>query len=373
MLWVALIGCTCLILLKFTSLPREHGSTTPWITIICWMAGVGVSSFLIYATSQRIGFVQNSEQLAYIKHNLDSVLMHNGSLPENIIFIEGGSHAARGVDYQLLQTCLQDEDYSALVLQFSFPGANHFERMWALDRFSEWLDHDSSQKLMNRNLIILREAYSGYDYAPLAQFKRNLYRDRALSYLQPSIALLATYGYLVFNHDKKIPIEWDMLHDLVNHGLINTFNIGLINRAAFLSRIDSPPPLFNIDLKNKTFKYEGIDQLLKETAKYTPSKQLYLGWKAKTVDRWILNIEPWNHIAYFGTPMLRPGTLSHLNRYKSPELGTMVLSYEGEFDFVKRFAHSDCWYDRGHLARKGAQIYTQWLSEKIIQNGLLVR
>ena len=367
----AILGTLCLTGLRLLRIDRFNDRGTLVCLLACF-TGVLVGAFCIHMVILSLPVMQHSGLAGLIKYQTERIKGYGGDLPENIIIIEGGSHAARAVNFRVIENQLKDRGYSSLVLQFAVTGANHFERLWLLTLFSEILPEESWHDLSRRNVVLLREASLIYDNSPIEQFQYNLYRDRTIAYLEPWNAILAAYAVVLHSTTQDSQIPWGNMKELFLHGLLSGLNIGVVHRLDWYHHIDLLKPIYMLKKQETSFKFDGLHPIWEEIKEKPEIKPLNLSWKEKTVDVRIKTIIKCPvSLAFFSVPVTRNGYANYLARYKKSYPDAFVIPYSNDMDFLTRLDDSTCWYDISHLLKKGALLYSNWLADELVESGLL--
>ena len=367
------IGCITLVALAVLPRPRSvAGKMGP--ALIAAVFGLVLGVWGIHELTLSLGFWPTTETRAYTAYNIEEIQQRPEQLPPNVILIEGGSYAARGINCERLETALADRGYPTKVIQFARAGAPHLERAVEWQHFVRHAGPAAVREMNRRNLLWFSEVARAYDLNPVAQLSSNLFTTRTLAYLQPSIAIQAFEAlWLSHQYDGTQLPPKETLVNVFQHGLLNTFNIGMLHRYEHWTSTKTIEPRFLLDRTNKNFQYRPIPltNYLSEFPKAATNPPLDLRWrKLFEADVAATGLKPKR--VFFATPTRDHGTTIHIARFESTFKNEPIITLAGERELYNDLETPAAWYDYGHMTATGANRYTDWLAKKIIAKGLVV-
>jgi hypothetical protein len=326
---------------------------------------VFVGAFLVGVLGLRLALersdlLPDSEASAVVKYAASEL---NRVTEQNVIVVEGGSFADRGVDVADLHSELDRLGYSARVVRIALAGANHFERLRLLQDIERRLKPRGES---GQRWLFLNEVHDHYDRAPLAGFRRNPDTTRTYHYLTAENAWYVAAA--LRSPDVTQPAAWRW--PLFRHVLINSFNVGVGTRLVSPSSIVASKGT-NSGLARYSRRFAGLDAQLEEMDEPPELK----GWPI-----WLDTIrEPraravWQPFAdewiYFGLPSTRRTQLRHVRAFCGAGRHRCIAPNEKLLDALD---DPTLWFDRGHLNPRGSEVYSRWLARQLHKQGLLKR
>lgn len=290
----------------------------------------------------------------------------------NLLVLEGGSHAARGIHPDLLESSLAAAGFDVSVLSFAVPGASHLERLHLLTRFRNQLRASGTRLERAHNLVLLREANPIYDRDPLRQFEHNPFTDRAVAYLDAPNAIRAIRAQWAASRVDPELRRPGVYYQLAQHGLLNGFNVGAESR---IGPVEPSRPRFHARTTPESGFVFRDTSIIRQDASLEPdlADRERRAWKRSAIDRPLTErFEP-DHLAFFTVPALRRGYARYVEGYRADHPNSALLSYRDAHDLFDSLDDARCWYDTGHLLEEGAEIYTAWLAAGLAESGVLVR
>jgi len=278
----------------------------------------------------------------------------------NVLFIDGGSFAQRGIDARLLAIELERYGYSVRPVQLALGATNHFERY---QLYEDLLARLGTAPHPGQRWILMAETNFLYDNQPLAQFAGNQDTIRALHYLTPANALAA----LAAQQDPSLqpPSEGPWRWNLLRHVLINAFNVGVTDRLIALDELGSARgsvPGGRRRLRGPLSMKAQLREIKNPTPDPKPAR-----WLRRQRERRLLRLwgDRLDELVYFGVPSTLAPQLKHARgfcratRHKciSPDDASLLSSLDAK----------GYWVDKDHLNRKGARAYTVWLAARLVE------
>ena len=366
--YIALIGTFCLL---FSSLLPTKSPFTHIAALTIFSISFLLCVLAIDPISKAIDCVDSTAPERLIATNL--ALFRQNSIPAvNTVLIEGGSYSSRGVNGTLLQKVLLSEGYDTKIIQLTLAGANHLERYHILERFLSELSQEEIAAISDSNLVIMSEIQLGYDTNPLAGLDRNKLSDRAYAYLFPTNSMVA---WTALSKSKIIPSSNVLFWDLLEHSIVNFFNIGLVHRVIHSSGLKPLESFQPLETPKKGYKFPGLAERATFFENNPPLFVYSCEW-----------LESYRKNKFY--PLLKSVTAEHSIFFSVACVHSNYQQYANSFcrnmdshecldatapSLLSALDHPEFWYDGGHLTQKGAYINTNWLANSLIASGVLVK
>lgn len=284
-----------------------------------------------------------------------------------ILLFEGSSVTEYGINGELLEQLLSRKGIPVTVLQFSLPGANHFERLFMLQLFLEELGKSHRQELAAAPTILFSEVFDAYDQDPLYLFKKEAYSLRAIQWLHPWNALAAWKASRV-NHDgKDASLSWE----LFEHVLLNHFSVGIFSSLQPLNYKKKMNAFCPLSGTKKTFDYQKAAKefeaslLLPSTA--TSIKIPYTGWLVYYRALYEELGGACHALVFYALPTLEPQRRAYQNAFTQHVPPHTTMLDPASSAFMQTLLHQENWFDGVHPQGAGAILFTEWLAEEIVQ------
>ncbi|NLF52351.1 MAG: hypothetical protein GX577_14575 [Leptolinea sp.] len=309
------------------------------------------------------GQIGNAKAISSIIEEIDS------NPPSHVIFVFGGSYAARGIDWKSLESRLGETGLQVRIIPFMAPGANHFERLslvHSVRRISgkKW-------KSLERvgHLWILEEISMGYDLNPVEQIEANLFSDRALGYLTPEIAYSAACSLLSISRNRKAysyGMSPEKLAEIVvKHGLINCFNVGILWRKSCIDKIRATDLYWLLSGSSVGFEFKPLDTMMKTAVTYDRGVTADIFWKREYFYPSLMMCFPsHSRIGYITMPNSSGSGFVQESEYS----GEVLLTMRDNVCLLNRLNDRSMWWDSNHLNANGAKCFTDWLFEELVSD-----
>ena len=362
-----LIACGLLVLLAAVRVSAGIKRMPRWYSLLfplgLWLLAINIwmPAQTSYLDSPAPGLVLKAKQ------KLDA---QNLAGFQYVILVEGSSLTMNGFDGNRVQTVLTEHGIPALVLQFSYAGANHPERYQFLKEFMRALRPDQIDALRRTKVILCREVEVGYDTNPLRGFLSNGSTGRSMRYLGPD-TFPVVFSWLAL---KFGAIDWfkkhNLLADLAGCGLFNLFHVGYVPRIQEAPPTDKTEPFLPNITQSPTFKANGslatvADAVLDErsAANFTSN----LPWQKKRdhdfreIFQGLITSE-----CYFTFPSWSKFDADY-NAWKRRQSGNSLFFDGTDRQLVKELDQPWLWYDQLHLQLPGAEIYSEAFAKYLIE------
>jgi hypothetical protein len=357
---VVCIGAALLVVAASMPAPRRPGALG---SVVWLLVALGLGAFLVATCIEHGGWVAKgtpAERAKYVVKRLKA------PKEKNILLIDGGSYAARGVSERALQHALRKLGYSVRVVHMAMGAANHFERQTLYRRIVSQLGPRTKKK---QRWIYLAEVHKQYDSSPLAQFTPNADTARAEDYMTPAAAWSALNA-LNSEHIKKEKAPLKLRLAVLRNALARSFNAGIASRLVNSKKVRARSG-YAAHRASKRFRFRGLDKLLAEARKPTAQKispWLFEQRAPQEREIWGEYLDRW---VYFGVPSTQPAQLAYITSFC--KLSKRKCISPRDLTLLRQLNNRKHWKDRGHLSASGSKIYTQWLAKELRSTGLLAR
>jgi len=280
---------------------------------------------------------------------------------ETIIFVDGGSYGARGLNGPRLGKQLTRLAGKPVgVVQLTLAGANHFERHAIMKSLFDNLAPSEVQALKARHVVLLLEINQGYDANPLAQVnEKNYFSERLYGYLTP----VNTWYAIKAMRDVSGEVDWKKSAVVAAHAFMNFLNVGVRSRMTNIDDIGSRPGFAPLRSSSE-FAFSSLMPVLDQAR----------GIKVPAGKAWIDTIRTprllatmrgvVDRVAYYAPPNSSASYLAYARAFCRSHAGEACVDY-GDARLLRSIDRKNFWYDKGHLLAKGAVRYTDWLARKL--------
>ncbi len=355
---VILAAIAVLLLTGSLPAPAQRLRFGVWLVLVLAVLG-GASVFR--AGLQRTELVPDSTVSRTLKYALRRL---EDAHEANVLLIDGGSLAQKGVDGPLLERELRRLGYSVRTVRLALSAANHFERY---ELYRDLLARLPHRRYPDQRWVMLAELCVQYDLQPLAQFHGNRDTTRALHYLTPDNALQA----LSAQRDPQLdrPSEGPWRWDLARQVSINAFNVGVTDRLKSLEEMEAERGGVP-GSRERLRKNFDVEPLLEEIRHPTPDPASP-AWLKRIRERRLLRLwgDRLDELVYFGTPSTRVEQLKHVRGVCKNTRRKCLAPTDKKL--YRKLDSRKFWLDEAHLNRKGARLYTLWLAARLVKEGVL--
>lgn len=284
----------------------------------------------------------------------------------HIVFLDGGSYSARGVDPARMEARLASKTGRAYrVVALALPGANQTERRVLLEDALSLLSPEQRAALHEARVTLLLEIHEQYDRYPLQQLVENPRSDRAYGYLRPStIWHLRHKGFEQRREEDRIPL----IRDVISLGAVNAVNAGIATRVDPVGKVQRASAFIGLRRADDSFRFKGLNKVIAEARK--PPADIDFPVR-NIADRRRHIVESFDaraaRVVYFSVPST---TVDHVRyakafcRDQAPP-GAACIDHANRW-LLRRLNHRKYWFDAGHLLEQGAAQYTRWLTDRLI-------
>ena len=280
------------------------------------------------------------------------------------VILDGGSFSARGVDDQMLERSLAAGlDSPPTVLTLSLAGGNQLERWSVLRRAIALLTREERERFLAAPMVLLLEIHAQYDRYPLVQLRRNRGSDRAYAYLDFPTALDALRG------DDGNPGMGQRLQqwgEVARHVTVNLTNAGLATRIVPPDEVKGRGGYVPLERSSGRSGFRGT-RAVRQRLKQPIQMEHDLPWRNIELrrDRYarVLGSQP--RIIYFSVPTLREVDLDYARGFCAALPDYPCITHE-HAKLLRSLDDAGLWFDTQHMQRGGAEIFTPWLSRRVV-------
>lgn len=365
-----ILGLACLLVLQLVVVgDQARGRTAP----LLFLAGFAGALLAVHAWLQPPRYLPAASTSAVSKRIAEDLraALRDGR-QHDIVLLDGGSYTARGVDQAQLEARLSQRlGRPVTVLADALAGGNQYERWSVLRNGLALLDADERRRLGQQRITLLLEIHGQYDRYPLVQLRRNRYSDRAYAYLQPDVALAsarAEHGPMDAGARLR---QWS---DVVVHAAANAFNVGAATRVVDAAGVEPAGGFDGIGKPARGYRFKGMKKVLRSLdqdpdghagklpqANIRARRERIAGLFGATPE-----------VIYYSVPTPRVGDLQYARAF-CHQFRQFDCIDHARPALLRRLDAKRFWYDDGHLQRRGARLYTRWLSwhvaERMKQEG----
>jgi|GEM_PF-2696935 len=280
---------------------------------------------------------------------------------ETIIFVDGGSYGARGLDGPRLGKQLTRLAGKPVgVVQLTLAGANHFERHAIMKSLFDNLAPSEVQALKARHVVLLLEINHGYDANPLAQVnEKNYFSERLYGYLTP----VNTWYAIKAMREVSGEVDWKRNAAVAAHAFMNFLNVGVRSRMTNIDDIGFRPGYTPLRSGSKAVFRSVMHVLDDAGGNGAPAKNTWVDTirtpRLLATMRGVVT-----RVAYYMPPSASASYLAYARAFCRSHAGEACVDY-GDARLLRSIDRKDFWYDKSHLLAKGAVRYTDWLARKL--------
>lgn len=358
------LGVLCLLVLQLIVV-RGHGRARAVTGV--FIVGLAIGAFALdrWLAPPRFLPVASTSGLAVgVASDIREGLATPGL--EGFFILDGGSYSARGVDDAMLEQRLSRSLGGPVkVLTLSLAGGNQLERWKVLEHALAMLDREEREAFLASQKTLLLEIHAQYDRYPLVQLRRNRYSDRAYAYLDTEVAVEVVR---TDQGEMDADARQNLWTDVVGHVLINLMNIGLATRVVSADDVSPGGGYDPLDKAARGYEFEGT-KTARQSMKRPPLEAKELPWH--NIERRRMRYtqalgDDGLRVAYFSVPTPRTFDLDYARGFCAAVTGFVCIDH-AHWGLLQRLDEKRFWYDNGHMQKRGAEIYTRWLSSRLAE------
>jgi hypothetical protein len=292
---------------------------------------------------------------ATLKYGLNQLTVADET---NVLIIDGGSYAQRGIDPVLLSKSLSNSGYSVRVVTLAMSAANHFER---LQLYRDLVSRLPPKAHPKQRWVMMAEVQQGYDQQPLAQVARNKDTTRNLHYLTPTNTFYALAAQRDASLQPPSPDAWRW--DLFRQTSINALNVGVSDRLVELD--DAKAAKVGLRRSRRFSGAFDMQGVMEEAGSASPLHKPPR-WTRRIRERRLL--ETWgsrlDELVYFSVPSTHREQLEYGKNFCEVTRRPCIAPRDRKL--LRSLKSRRYWQDAGHMNREGAQRYTEWLAARVL-------
>lgn len=321
--------------------------------IAVFLVSIGVAAGLIRAGANALGIERRSDFDSFVAYNVGNVADSNAPL---IVFV-GASYTRNAIDAEALTDRLGTRGVDAQVVTLALEGASLQERRTHL---MDFLARSPRQPDM-----IFLEVAPEFDADPAYVFQIAKFSDRAIDQFTPG-ATMATAQSLMARHCGGLVACAKSAAFTGAHSLMNALNIGLLFSGETWDEVEPrnsfDPQTVAREQVSAEARADGLSARL-ETA---PTPLWGQGYRAEMIgeleDRGI-------RVGLYFPPVIDPA-----KRAYGRGLCDITDGIDGcviaDDPALLSALDGDHWFDPGHLLVSGADIYMDWLADRLTEAAL---
>lgn len=351
---------------RVLTLPRQGRPGPSWLTVLVAVGGVAAGLAAVVAATAVIRDLGGWP----LKDDLTAERLYRPPNLEGapVLLFVGSSFTRHGLDPALVNRRLADHGMATRVMARGAGGTSRLEQWFVIKEALEALDRTPQ--------AVFLEVARSYDLRP-AYGLRTPFSTRAISQFDLQGGLWIADALRYSGDDLKgMEAPWSVARLAAEHVFINTFNVGLLHRLADPATV-RPRPSFEPRPRPED-DYDPADQ--RRQLAWRPGPDEFESGADDIPNGWVRgyfeDVEAL--LAARGIDTLGfyvpPHAAISLRRYAVPfcqyqeARGHLCLD-ANQSDLLDRL-DSRFWIDRTHLRAPGARLYSRWLADRLIAEGV---
>ena len=295
---------------------------------------------------------------------LEHLTDYEGDRP--VVLLIGSSFTRAGIDPEALGENLGTSGRNVVVLPLAIAGAPHLERLYYL---KEYL---STAK--RKPQIVLFEVAGGYDSSPLYQLQQMQFTDRMIAMMDGYSAWWA-FRWLFSTDAVGLTTSVVLGGEILAHLGLHVGHIGFLwnstraDRPAGHDPSSSPPTLH--------FSDDEVARLIDQAAE---TRDLKPDWPQNVPSTWMaafleeeistLQRHGVDRFAFYSVPSMQGANVAYARRFcAAMSKFTCIVGEDPQL--LAGLRHGTDWYDFDHLQGDGRDLFTKWLGDRLVEQGLL--
>ena len=365
-----------LVLIPVAALVAVSSVRFSWNRVPVWpcaLAAAGVLAlFLCFrATIPDERVFINSDAARRVRAQIHDLQKKPKWWEKDVLIVEGSSIATFGINNREVEAALAAHGWDPVVLQFSLPAANHFERAFLVEAFFRSLSSADRDKIRKARVVLLKEVFDLYDNNPIGLFDLDGYQERGKVYMNPFNARQAWMAYAASLPEKMPLLEKAscLLHSGILIGdrlLLNRFGSGAFSdmrldvwkkRTQAFHTLSGTKPRFDYDV---IVKSSGVDSQALPWDSFPP------GWLACFRHEKQILGEDVDSVAFFAMPTLESQHVVYQQGFSkilpegTPMIGPLSMSQ------LRPFLKKEYWFDEVHPTALGAAEFSRWFAGELL-------
>ena len=362
---LVLIPILAMLALEFIVPSKKKPSVKMLLSIICGGFIFLVVMRLLLPTAW---IYPEAETVVRVRWQVDHLLKTKEWQKKPVLIFEGSSATEYGINGRALEQMLAKRGIPVTVIQFSLPGANHFERLFMLQLFLEELGKKHCEELAAAPTLLFNEVFDAYDQDPLYLFKKEAYSLRTIQWLHPWNALIAWKAAHVNDGTKNDISSWTLLE----HLLLNHFSVGIFSSLEPLNYKKKMNAFCPLNGTKKTFNYTKTAQEFEASLLLPPATNALkipsTGWHVYYKELYEELGGICHSLVFYALPTLEPQRRAYQVAFAEHLPSTTTLLGPASPDFMKALLREGNWFDGVHPQGAGAILFTTWMAEEIAEH-----
>lgn len=289
-----------------------------------------------------------------------------------VVMLAGSSATLFGIDPVLVEKSLASAGHPATVLTFCMAGETLYERRYMLQSFLRQLGPDGRRKLAQADVTFFSEVFDAYDRNPLYRLEKEALTERAILFLNPVNAWKAWTAYQAQAEDEPALPRGSVDSLLAQHAVMNAFAVGAFaEMTPPWTKRRRTPPFHALQGRKEGFDADRALRIWRERSGGADHEVPYRQWQ--TAHGHLLEpLEPYlDRTAFYCLPTIEPSRAAYaeaFTRWARPQFAVLGPPSEAE---MSRLTEADLWFDGVHPTGRGAELFSGWFAEQLLQSGIL--
>lgn len=369
---IAIIGAVCLVAVAAFRVDRP---VSGWLALVLLVVGLSLSQFGYHIARNALDLVPVTPVARMVKgegDRLRAALVDREI--DTVIIMTGSSLSRQGVDPDVFEAELSAAGRDVLLVKLAMGGAGHFERNYAHrlfeDRYLAHLDLDG------RRVVFMDEVDFSYDETPLSLLDNSFGTERAFAFIDAPTALQIWHQTRSLEDltGDDYGLAGDVTEELFRHGLANMVFFGGTRRY---QTWDDVRATSGTNLNDA--RYRGP----RRSVEYTISVVQQTEGRLRPRFHWYPELVE-NRIAASNADLTHMERVWYVPPTRTPPRGVYgvqfcryfdgeipCLNAYGDIDFMTSVTEIDFWKDYQHFNRQGAEMYSRWLAQRLLETNVL--
>lgn len=340
-------------------LPRPtpaRSLTAALIVIIGFILAEGALTVSIRA----LGLVPRGPFHDAVEHLTD----YDGDRP--VVLLVGSSFTEAGIDPRVLTETLGTSGGNVAVLSLAIGGAPHLERLHYLKEYLA--------RAKRKPHLVLFEVAGGYDDGPLYQLQQMPFTDRMIAMMDGPSAWWAfrwVFSTEVIDFTTRLILGGEILTHLGLH----VTHIGFLWNSARIGLLAGGDP--GSSPPEERFNDDEVVRFLDQAAK---TQDLRPDWPHDVPTNWMsalleeemsmLRRYGVERFVFYSVPSMQGADVAYARRFCAAMFEFACIIGEDP-QLLAELGHGTDWYNFDHLQGEGRELFTKWLGDRLVEQGVL--
>jgi len=363
-----LIGVVILLFIALLPVRKDSGSRRAFL-------GVALGIFIPLALANLVfylgDFQLDNPDEGVIKAQIETMQADQAKgIPKNLVIIEGSSQTALGVDGASIERELRQAGYDTTVVTLAGLGGNHLERYKLLTRWAKEVKRH--HLALSPNTRLLLEVAPGYDNNPMRFIDRNKDTLRAYYYATlPNVVYTMQSMHVINKLYDDTAIE--EFTDVTADALMSSLKIGLL---PYMRRFDGVDPISAFaPARTGVYKMKPYDPEHFVKTPPLPLDPIWTDFSTFRAHKMAVAVgDSITEVDYFSVPVMprQDKALEYAHsfcawRKPAPCIDSTDPAIYGAVDAPQYH------YNRDHLSKSGAAVYSHYFAQQLIAQGVVVK